>query len=207
MSSNTKKNLAQKFNLAFALLTIFILVLATNLIDKRHFNTAQEVITTVYEDRIVAQHYIYQMNSVIHEKKVNFLINNTNGFVKKDVLLKGLIDKFGLTQLTVEEKRRFESLRKHISLLERKTNEKINFTFSEKSTVLSILDDIEVDLNQLANIQVSEGKRRISIAQKSLDTTNLLSNIELGFLIVLGIAIQFVLFYRVKKTSQKKEIE
>ena len=207
MSSNTKNNLAQKFNLAFALLTIFLLVLATNLIDKRHFNTAQEVITTVYEDRIVAQHYIYQMNSVVHEKKVNFLINNTNGFVKKDVLIKGLIDKFGLTQLTLEEKKHFGSLRRNISLLERKTNEQTNFSISEKSTVLSIFDDIEVDLNQLANIQVSEGKRRISIAQKSLDTTNLLSNIELGFLIVLGIAIQFVLFYRVKKTSQKKEIE
>ena len=207
MSSNTKNNLAQKFNLAFALLSIFLLVLATNLIDKRHFNTAQEVITTVYEDRIVAQHYIYQMNSVVHEKKVNFLINNTNGFVKKDVLIKGLIDKFGLTQLTLEEKKHFGSLRRNISLLERKTNEQTNFSISEKSTVLSIFDDIEVDLNQLANIQVSEGKRRISIAQKSLDTTNLLSNIELGFLIVLGIAIQFVLFYRVKKTSQKKEIE
>ena len=204
MSSNTKNNLAQKFNLAFALLTIFLLVLATNLIDKRHFNTAQEVITTVYEDRIVAQHYIYQMNSVVHEKKVNFLINNTKGFVKKDVLIKGLIDKFGLTQLTLEEKKHFGSLRRNISLLERKTNEQTNFSISEKSTVLSIFDDIEVDLNQLANIQVSEGKRRISIAQKSLDTTNLLSNIELGFLIVLGIAIQFVLFYRVKKTSQKK---
>ena len=38
-------------------------------------------------------------------------------------------------------------------------------------------------------------------AQKSLNTSKLISTLEIGFLIVIGIVIQITLFYRVKKSS------
>lgn len=203
MATKEKYNFRQKFNLALALLAVFFLILATNLVDRRHFETAQEALTSVYEDRVVAQHYIFEISTIVYQKERQFIENNTNKWsVENDARIEELIEQFAGTKLTTSERRQFESLKEHLTTLER-----IELKYRENSinnnthVIPEIFKHIKNDLNDLAETQILESKSKMFLAQKSLNTTNLLSNLELGLLIIVGIAIQFVIFYRIKKTS------
>ena len=60
---------------------------------------------------------------------------------------------------------------------------------------------MSASLIDLSKIQISASKDLTHSAQKSLEVSELLSNLEIIFLIITGIAIQFILFYRVRKTN------
>ncbi|WP_327018757.1 MCP four helix bundle domain-containing protein [Croceibacter atlanticus] len=203
MATKEKYNFRQKFNLALALLAVFFLILATNLVDRRHFETAQEALTSVYEDRVVAQHYIFEISTIVYQKEQQFIENNTNKWsVENDARIEELIEQFAGTKLTTSERRQFESLKEHLTTLERiETKYRENSTHNNTQVIPEIFKHIKSDLNDLAETQILESKSKMFLAQKSLNTTNLLSNLELGLLIIVGIAIQFVIFYRIKKTS------
>ena len=203
MATKEKYNFRQKFNLALALLAVFFLILATNLVDRRHFETAQEALTSVYEDRVVAQHYIFEISTIVYQKEQQFIENNTNKWsVENDARIEELIEQFAGTKLTTSERRQFESLKEHLTTLERiETKYRENSTHNNTQVIPEIFKHIKNDLNDLAETQILESKSKMFLAQKSLNTTNLLSNLELGLLIIVGIAIQFVIFYRIKKTS------
>ena len=203
MATKEKYNFRQKFNLALALLAVFFLILATNLVDRRHFETAQEALTSVYEDRVVAQHYIFEISTIVYQKEQQFIENNTNKWsVENDARIEELIEQFAGTKLTTSERRQFESLKEHLTTLERiETKYRENSINNNTQVIPEIFKHIKNDLNDLAETQILESKSKMFLAQKSLNTTNLLSNLELGLLIIVGIAIQFVIFYRIKKTS------
>lgn len=203
MATKEKYYFRQKFNLALALLAVFFLILATNLVDRRHFETAQEALTSVYEDRVVAQHYIFEISTIVYQKEQQFIENNTNKWsVENDARIEELIEQFAGTKLTTSERRQFESLKEHLTTLERiETKYRENSTHNNTQVIPEIFKHIKNDLNDLAETQILESKSKMFLAQKSLNTTNLLSNLELGLLIIVGIAIQFVIFYRIKKTS------
>ena len=203
MATKEKYNFRQKFNLALALLAVFFLILATNLVDRRHFETAQEALTSVYEDRVVAQHYIFEISTIVYQKEQQFIENNTNKWsVENDARIEELMEKFAGTKLTTSERRQFESLKEHLTTLERiETKYRENSINNNTQVIPEIFKYIKNDLNDLAETQILESKSKMFLAQKSLNTTNLLSNLELGLLIIVGIAIQFVIFYRIKKTS------
>jgi hypothetical protein len=203
MATKEKYNFRQKFNLALALLAVFFLILATNLVDRRHFETAQEALTSLYEDRVVAQHYIFEISTIVYQKEQQFIENNTNKWsVENDARIEELIEQFAGTKLTTSERRQFESLKEHLTTLERiETKYRENSINNNTQVIPEIFKHIKNDLNDLAETQILESKSKMFLAQKSLNTTNLLSNLELGLLIIVGIAIQFVIFYRIKKTS------
>lgn len=203
MATKEKYYFRQKFNLALALLAVFFLILATNLVDRRHFETAQEALTSVYEDRVVAQHYIFEISTIVYQKEQQFIENNTNKWsVENDARIEELIEQFAGTKLTTSERRQFESLKEHLTTLERiETKYRENSINNNTQIIPEIFKHIKNDLNDLAETQILESKSKMFLAQKSLNTTNLLSNLELGLLIIVGIAIQFVIFYRIKKTS------
>ena len=90
MATKEKYNFRQKFNLALALLAVFFLILATNLVDRRHFETAQEALTSVYEDRVVAQHYIFEISTIVYQKEQQFIdaylrVDEDNDYVLQSV--------------------------------------------------------------------------------------------------------------------------
>ncbi|MFC4689929.1 MCP four helix bundle domain-containing protein [Dokdonia genika] len=204
MNSKHKRDFKQKFNLAIALLVVFIIVIATNLVDKRHFNTAQETVTTIYEDRVVAQHYLFKMNSIIYQKEEQFLKKSaTNTVIEEDATLEALMDKFSATKLTPAERENFESLQEHIAILHRIEDKYRNQSDASEQAIPKIFSKIKTDLNNLADIQMKEGENRLLSAKKSLSTTNFLSHLEIIIVIVVGIIVQFIIFQRVKTTSRK----
>ncbi|WP_416445848.1 hypothetical protein ACH3O9_07475 [Leeuwenhoekiella sp. A16] len=197
-----KKEVKQRWNFAFALFIVFGLVLTTNLLDRKHFNTAQDALTTVYEDRVVAQHYLYNMNTIIHQKEEQFLQKKVRESLEQDVILEELVEKYAATKLTLDERREFATLQQHLATL-RKIEFKLRKKPSiENQNIPAIFKEIKKDLNILADIQMSESENRTKIAQKSLNTNQLLSHMEFGLLLIIGVLLQLVIFYRVKNTPK-----
>lgn len=194
-------SLYNRINIGLALSIVFLLVFATNRLDKRHFETVQNTVISLHTDRVIAQDLIYKMNLIIYNKQLSLLgesSENVNPNLNKDFNL--LIEKFSDTKLTKKESQIFEKLKvdfNKLTDLEAKMLEN-----NEK--ILTNINIIKSDLIKLSEIQIKESKSLTSIAQKSLDTNNLMSKLEIGFLVLIGLIIQFTIFYRVKKSKTEK---
>jgi hypothetical protein len=191
-----------RINIGLALTIVFLLVFATNRIDKNHFETVQNALITLHTDRVVAQYFIFEMNTIIYKKQLHFIDGSpTNIHKSLNDEFYILIEGFSNTKLTPKEEIIFDELQidfDKLILLEKKYLEGT----AEKNAIINNLNIIKTDLIQLSEIQTSESKHLTSIAQKSLDTNNLISNFEIGFLILIGLLIQFTIFYRVKKSKK-----
>jgi hypothetical protein len=185
--------------MGLALTIVLLLVFATNRIDKKHFNTVQNAVTTLYTDRVVAQDFIYNMNTIVYQKHINLLNKNpVNDTLNKEFYT--LLENFSTTKLTFKEATIFKKVEtdfEKIMLTEKKVSE----GQQDKKLVIENLKIIKEDLITLSKIQTSESKHLTSLAQKSLDTNNLMSNFEIGFILLIGLLLQFVIFYRVKKSK------
>lgn len=191
----------QRFKILLALFVVFTLILGTNMLDKNHFNTAQVALVSIYEDRLVAQNYIFQITTIIHEKELRLSdpsdISSKN---KDDQKLEELIEAFSKTELTTLENRQFSSLKSHLKELKKMDSDSENSRRTEQ-----IFQELKNDLLQLSEIQINEGRNNTHLAQKSLNTNQLLSNLEIGFLIVIGALLLFVIFYRGERTKKYQE--
>lgn len=198
--------MSNRINFALALAIVFLLVLATNRIDKQHFEAIQGTLTTLHKDRVMAQEYVYQMKGIIYEKKIA-LLDSSSMASQTDLNNKFeiLIDIFETTKLTRNEAKIFNNLKEHFEKVKLSEKNIIANIGKTKKNERDYLKTIKADLDNLSMIQLSESKNLIDIAQKSLDSNNLISKFEIGFLILIGIVLQFIIFYRVKKN--KKDIK
>ena len=58
-----------RIKIGFAFAIVFLLVIATNRLDKKRFDTLNTSLTSVYEDRLVAKGYLYELNNIFHEEE------------------------------------------------------------------------------------------------------------------------------------------
>ena len=205
-----RNSFRSRLNIVLGLIAVFLLILGTNRIDKRHFETAQTAVTSVYEDRVLAQDYIYKLSNLIHKKQLNFQNGSetVNNSINKEV--QTLIDLFSETKLTINESKTFKDLKSDFESLKSKENsyyksmKNIEFTDSTApaapTALYNELATLQSDLDNLALIQVGESKSVLSTAQKSLDMSNLMSSMEVYSLLVIGIIILVATFYRVGKS-------
>lgn len=193
-----KINFANRVNIGFSLAIVFLLVFATNRVDKKHFETVQNALTSLHNDRVIAQEYVYKMSGIVHQKRLILVDStSTNNKLELNKEFETLIDAFATTKLTPNESKTFKSLREDFEKLKSAEQKNVKNNSERK-----LLNTLESDLNNLSLIQSSESKNLISLAQKSLDSNTLMSNLEIGFLIIIGIILQFTIFYRVKKSDK-----
>lgn len=199
---SAKTSLSNRVNIGLALFIVFLLVFATNRLDQRHFNTVQDTLTTIYSDRVVAQDYVYKMSNVMCKKHLKILdasLVYSQSNLNKEFA--ALIDVFSTTKFTSRELRTFEELKENFNALLQLESK--STTLIDRDQQVLLIDAIKTDLNNLSLIQVSESKYKVGVAQRSLDTKNLMSTLEIVFLVIIGFTVQFALFYRVKKSMTK----
>ena len=203
----SKITMTQRFNAGLALAVVIVLVFATNRIDQRHFETTQNTVDAVFHDRVVAQNYIYQINNIMADIRIQIQTDSfrsTQSAPKEQ--LNVLLDNFAQTKLTLEEARLNYLLQEQIEELnrelEKRSIESYEITDELSTITLAHIKNIQENLDDLAEIQLNESGRLTSVAQKSLKMTSIISNLEIAVLIIAGIALQFVIFYRhCKKTD------
>lgn len=191
----------QKFNAALALLTVFVLVLATNLIDKKHFSDLQESFTSVYKDRLMAEIYLFELSRHLQDKKdllegqEQISIHANNALTDS---ISNIIEKYEATKLTVDEAMYFQSLKSHLGTLETMENNLENTQLVHEQQLKYDINEefhmIRGEMEALSQIQVLEGKKLIQDSYRTIASSHLTSRLEISVLIILGLIIQVLIF-------------
>ncbi|MCB0548584.1 MAG: MCP four helix bundle domain-containing protein [Phaeodactylibacter sp.] len=200
-----KNNLFRKLRTAGSLVVVFLLIYTTNRLDKHHFDNVQHIMNSVYEDRIVAQHYIYQLNNLYHQKYEEILGSFKVGGLKDiNRQIAEYIELFSATSLTTKEAQVFQSLLEkdeelqaleaHLAAMPDNGRRADGISQFKRK-----LEMVFKNLEDLSEIQLNEGGRLRKEAQDSLDRTSFLSKLELAVLIFIGIIVQVIIFYSPKR--------
>ncbi len=189
-----KLSFVQRFQAALALLVVFLLIFATNRLDARHFEAVQETINTVYDDRVVAQDYIYQLSNLYHRKALRIATGEDDSVANENAEIAELLAKFAQTKLTPQEHEYFERLKQdHKALLKQEEGVPSQ---ERDAAIAKILISVEKGLNDLASVQIQESRRQTELAQTFFNASNLHSRIEIGFLVVIGLLMQVLVLVR-----------
>lgn len=201
------KNVVNKIKWTGGLLFVFFLILATNLLDRRQVEGVRNSVATIYEDRLIVKNLIYNISTLTEEKRIAFLLSDTDFYTKKSTIINDsiytLLDDFSNTSLTYNEKKYLERLNKNfkdIEIIEKQTlNDSSVVKNNEwRNNMTTQLSYLRKHLDNLAIIQVEEGKRELTRINRAFSTIDLFTNIEIIFLIVIGIIIQIIILYPTK---------
>ncbi len=138
------------------LLTLCLLVLFSNYIDRNHTNNVKKSISTLYEDRLIAEEYILKMTVFIYQIKEKINSDSSNEHKTKNikellVAYKETSDAYHKTKFTELEKIKASELLNIIQGIERTPIEvnQLNLEYFDKALVL---------LGELSEIQLTESK-------------------------------------------------
>lgn len=184
---------------------IFILIIATNLIDRNNFIKVRNSVMTIYEDRLVVKGLIFDMADILHKKELAIVerdssfYKNKVGQLNKEMDL--LIANFENTKLTKQESKLLDDVKDEHKALAQQEDRLSNFNKEELEALRAGIDQLEDDLKSLSNIQLKEGRKQMSISKKAISTVELFTQIEIYFLVFLAIVIQLIVMYQPKKSE------
>lgn len=199
-------NLLKKIKWFFAILGVFLLILATNLVDKNNFMRVEESVDNIYNQRLLTKELLLDVSLKFHKKELAYALNdsvylqNHNDAVNAEIST--LLEIFDRAESTKNEDFILNKLKQnHTKLIDLESNTvlKGNLYTSECAEIFS---EINTNIVELASEQVKEGKNQKFLATNAVKKVKLFSQIEIYFLIFLGLILQFIILYSPKKTSK-----
>ncbi len=194
----------QKAQVAFLLAIILLGVFMKNVIDRNNVSELGDSFSSVYEDRLLVESYIYKLSDHLYQKQL--LIDQCSGLgdinqmraqiAKHNVAISGLIREYEKTKLTNQESIFFNAFKKNINemislenqfLKSQNTMSTVPFLDHQFTTATS-------NLNQLSSIQIAEGKTMTDHSKKIVAGSSNLTQFELAMIIVIGLIIQALIF-------------
>jgi hypothetical protein len=191
-----------KVKWVLGILMIFILIVATNLIDKNNFVRVKDSVVAIYEDRLIANDLIYEISNSIQEKEIAVAVSDSvffldrNKQVSKDI--QGFVYRFEQTKLTTKERQVFNDFKKNLESLRNFETAFIQSKFVQNTALVKRISEVKDNLYDLSKIQLDEGKKQMSISEKAISSVELFTQIEIYVLIFLAILIQIIVIYKPK---------
>ncbi len=192
----------QKVKVAIGLGVVFGLVLITNRMNKNNFLALQDSFSTVYEDRLIAESYIFELSNFIHQKKLYFehqTVVNSAVLKEKSLLLNDsishLIAQYETTRLTQLELHWFSKLKENLSVLRSqemayRPDNISDLKLSQQQAIAAQHDHIEMVLEKLSAIQLTEARNVLDDSKKIIASSTLTSRLEICILLVVGVIVQ-----------------
>lgn len=195
--------LFNKLKWVLGILMVFVLIITTNLIDRNNFVRVRDAVSTIYEDRIIANDLIFDMQKLVHEKELAVTLSDSvflhTESPKYNADLQALISRFEQTKLTPEEARVFEDLKTNLDVLYNYDVKTLQSNLNYKSKIAPKFAKVKANLDDLSKIQLREGRRQKAISKKAIDTVELFTDIEIYFLVFLAIVVQVIVMYNPKE--------
>jgi hypothetical protein len=197
-------SIQQKAQVAFLLAIILVAVYIKNLIDRRNVSELGNTFSSVYEDRLLVESYIYRLADHLYQKQMLIdqcsLQGNSESIrlsmAQHNAVINGLIQDYEKTNLTNQESIYFESLKKNISKMISLENEYLEVQAGVPTAVS--LDQqffrTTKNLDQLSTIQIMEGKNMADQSKKIVAGSAMLTQFELAMIIVIGLIILALIF-------------
>lgn len=134
------------------LFLLCLLVLFSNYIDRNHTENVKKAISTLYEDRLIAEEYILKMTSGVYQ--VIQLINTDSNAANQ-------VNSINILMLNIRE--------------ENNAYQKTKFTAIEKKKA----QELVFVLGEFESISLNNAQLKLEVANKILDKLNELSTIQL----------------------------
>jgi hypothetical protein len=196
-----------KIKWVLGILMVFVLIIATNLIDRNNFITVRDSVETIYKDRLIANDLIVEMIKLVQEKEVAVALSDKTFFNKKNASvnedIQNLVERFEETKLILEEGQVFENLKDNFEELQKAETSFVSSGLGENNDLSNHIAEMKSNLYDLAKIQLNEGRRQISISRKAIDTVELFTQMEIYLLVFLAIIIQVIVMYNPKEKKAK----
>lgn len=174
--------LNHRIHAAFILAIAFLLVLSSNRLNKRNHATISDSVTSVYNDRILAQAYLYDLGNIFHDYELA-LLRSQDAEAQIQMMdteaVNTLLSDFSATRLTAKESRSLALLKRDFEQLA-KTSPSGENILSAKDA-FPLLSAVNKHLDALSEIQLTEGHQLTQRSKKSLRMNTLLGNLEIGF--------------------------
>lgn len=184
-------SLKNKLTASIVLLALCLLVLLSNYLDRLHTENVKNSISTMYEDRLIVEEYIFKMTQNIYqirEALSTATVENDEKIVKKFTdNIKNTFDSFSKTRLTEKEKLTADELKLQISELNK-------ILLSNNKVSLKYTDEILNTLNQLSEIQLDESKLIMKQVEEQYASIKASSEFAFAIIIVILIVLQILVF-------------
>jgi hypothetical protein len=174
------------------LLALCLLVLLSHYLDKIHTQSVKNSITTLYEDRLIAEDYILKMTSNVYQ--IREVVNSDLSSVLKSSAIHKLIDDFKTwyyayikTKLTTTEKATSIELISYLENFEQKLQ---NDNYDPSNDT----DKALYSLNKLSAVQVEESKLIMENAESEYATIKASSQFAFAIIIIILIVLQALVF-------------
>ena len=188
-----------KIKWVLGILMIFVLIIATNLIDRNNFLRLRDSVTTIYEDRLVVKDIIFEIARYVQEKELAMIRKDSSFYLGRapqiDDKIQNLILRYQETKLTKEEAKVFDDLKANIAELEVQEEKFVASGETQKAQLQSSIEEVKENLYDLSQIQLNEGNRQMNISKKAVDAVELFTQLEIYVLIFLAIVIQIIILY------------
>lgn len=198
-------NIFSKLKWIAALVLVFCVILATNLIDQNHFKHLQESVHTIYADRLVAKDYLNDITLSLKEIEYYSNCQQVEQDEWKEVRIRNtkhintLIDLYINTKFTQEENELFQIFQTEWELLQESLSE--NASMAPQKQVKIQFNSCFIYLEKLSKLQVTEGEKQLSESTISIQAIDLFTTIEIYALLAIAILIQVLILY----SSKSKE--
>ncbi|MER3373768.1 MAG: hypothetical protein RIM83_03940 [Allomuricauda sp.] len=191
ISTSKSSRRKQRLRLILVLAISFMLIMVANLMDYGYILRTQDTVNSVYNDRVVAQDYIYQMSGLFYQKELS--LGENNGFFEAtNDSITSLMSRFGETKLTRNESNFFFDLRKNYveltSLEDKLRHQKETMGTTRRDIQIELLE-IRKNLDDLESVQFAEGGQMTERSNRALGMNALLSKVELVFLVIMGFVV------------------
>lgn len=198
-------SIKQKFKAAILLAVVCVAVLITNLLSRHQMGELSDSFSSVYEDRLVVESYIYKLSEHLYQKKlalddysetdckeVTASVNSHNEAIHELLVL------YEKTLLTDDEVKYLTDFKANVLDLEQFENQYLNLPVNETESAIAYnlintsFDQASYDLRQLSNIQIKEGKLLNDQSQRIVQGSSVITSFEMVLLICIAVALQII---------------
>jgi len=212
-------SIKNRITIAILLMVVFISVFVKNIMDERYVANLSSSCSTIYEDRLLPESYIFHLSEHLYKKQMLIdacdgqndylkVVDKNRGYNAK---IDSILVDFEATYLTEEEAIFLADLKGNVSDLydvESGFSEKgiMDAAFAEVKNKSDILiSKASENLNKLSEIQLSVGKQLNDDSQRIVAGSSILSKFETAILIILGIMINALIFGVMSSRSRMKQ--
>lgn len=179
-------------------LLIFLIVLTTNLIDKDNFTKLRNSVISIYEDRVVASDIIFDIAILMQEKEIAIATSDSSFMGGKNAeynqKIQDLISRYEQTKLTSREQEVLIRLKDNFDQTIKLEQDLADQP--DKTALFQRIDAVVHNLYNLSKIQLKEGERQMLMSNKTMETIDLFTKVEIIFLILMAVIIQVIILYK-----------
>ncbi|MBK8968902.1 MAG: MCP four helix bundle domain-containing protein [Saprospiraceae bacterium] len=215
-------SIEQKFKAAALLAAVCVVILITNLLGRQHVDQLGSSFSSVYEDRLVVESYIYELSDHLYRKKL--LLDNCAGqpaaqvgtrFGTHNAAIDRLLVDYAKTRLTEEESVCFRDFKANVVALQDLERQYLRAATDEPQlvTTRSQIDaqfaTASANLHRLSLIQLKEGKLLNDQSQRIVAGSSLLTSFEMAVLIGIAIILQILVLASrpvISKVTQRSSL-